>query len=300
MVFSSRKAVEGLETAVDAINKGENFWAGPPATSGEPGILGRPIELVFEDTQSNPNQALIAAQKLAGQGVAAIIGTTTSPDAIQAKVACQEAKIPCLFPSVSAAAIVTPPNADYAFTMAPNFDIQAAELVTAMKAAGHESATIVHDDSGTSSTVAESFKNAFAAADFKLQSTEVIPANAQDVTSQVERIKGEGADAVVDLLVAAALNSLFVKQLDGSGSTAQLYGINTLVDPEIRGQIGPSIDGAVVIDQFDRSKPDVIDFTEYFHELHGDDTEVISTHLYMTTALLILKAAIERVQRHRR
>lgn len=284
--------MEGLETAVEAINEGEFFW-GDGTVSDEPGIMGRPIELVFEDTQANPNQALIAAQKLAGQGVAAIIGTTTSPDAIQARVACQEAEVPCLFPSVSAAAIVTPPNADYAFTMAPNFDVQAAELAKALDAAGHESATIVHDDSGTSSTLAESFAKAFEAADFEVASTEVIPATAQDVTSQVERIKDSGGDAIVDLLVPAALNSLFVRQLRTSGSTAALYGINPLVDPEIRSQIGPSIDEAVVIDQFDRSKQDVVEYTEYFHERNGDDTEVISTHLYMTTAMLILKAAIE-------
>jgi branched-chain amino acid transport system substrate-binding protein len=269
VVFSSQQMVDGLEAVVDAVNSGELFWGDAPATTGEPGILGRPIELVFEDTQANPNQALLATQALASQGVAAIIGTTTSPDAIQAKVGCQEAQIPCIFPTVSAADIVAPPNNDFSFTMAPNFDVQAQQMVEAVEAAGHQNISIVVDDTGAAATLAASFTSAFEEADFPVASIETIPATAQDVTSQIERLRSEGPDAVLDLVVPSTLNALFVRQFKSSGIDAELFAINPLVtQPQIPEDIGPSVDGTVVIDQMDRGAEDVGTFTDYFQELH--------------------------------
>ena len=239
---SSAKAIEGLTTAVEAINNGEFLWADSVLKDSKPGILGRKIELVYEDTQANPNQALLAARKLAGQKVAAIIGTTTSPDAIQAKVACEQAKIPCLFPSVSAPAIVAPPNNAYAFTLAPSFDVQAQQVAKAMQAIGVKKVTIAQDDSGTANTVAESFVKAFAAAGLELASKEVIPAGSQDATSQVQRIKATAPGAVMDLVVPVPLNVIFVKQLRQANPKVPLFGINTLVEPGAIQQMGAALD----------------------------------------------------------
>jgi branched-chain amino acid transport system substrate-binding protein len=291
--FSSSLAVGGLKTAADAIQNGQFFWGAPPATSGKPGILGRPIQLMLEDTQSNPNQALLATQKLISNGAVAIIGTTSSPDALQARVACKEASVPCLFLSLSAAAIVQPPNNEYAFTASPNFDIQAAQLVKALAAADKKNVSIVEDDGGASATVAMSFVNAFSTASVPVKSTEVIPASAQDVTSQVESLKAQKPDAVIDLIAVPTINALFVKQLKSSGLGTQLYGINPLVNPQVRSQIGPAVDGAVVMDQMDRSSPDVIGFTRDYQALNGADKEVTSNELYMMTSLLVLKKAME-------
>ena len=50
------QAVDGLEAAVEAVNSGEFFWGDSVLSSGPEVFLGRPIELVFEDAQANPNQ----------------------------------------------------------------------------------------------------------------------------------------------------------------------------------------------------------------------------------------------------
>ena len=55
VAFSSGQAVDGLEAAVEAVNSGEFVWGDSVLSSG-PGVLGRPIELVFEDAQATPNQ----------------------------------------------------------------------------------------------------------------------------------------------------------------------------------------------------------------------------------------------------
>jgi branched-chain amino acid transport system substrate-binding protein len=292
--FSSTNAVAALQAASQGINNGEFFWASSIMKNAKPGIMGRPIQFIYEDTQANPNLALLATQKLAGLGVSAIIGTTSSPDAIQAKVACQQAKVPCIFPTLSAAAIVAPPNNDYSYTMTPNFDVQAQELVKALQAAKKKNITIVQDDSGTAKTVATSFTKAFAAASFPVASTEVIPASSQDVTSQVERVKSKNPDAILDMVIPATLNVLFVKQLKAAGVTSSVYGINTLLDPQISAQMGASLDKAVAMDLWDHGNKEVQSFVNLFHKINGENAKLIHTHIYMTTALLLLKATIEK------
>jgi branched-chain amino acid transport system substrate-binding protein len=293
--FSSKQAVAGLTTTAKSMNKGDFFWLQGFVKNRHRGIRGRPIQFVYYDTQANPNLALLGAQKLASQHVAAIIGTTTSPDAIQAKVACQQARLPCIFPSVSAAAIVQEPDADYAYTMAPTFDTQAEQLAAALKKTNMSNVAIIQDDSGTAQTVARSFVNAFKAADVNLVDTEVVPSNAQDVTTQLARLQSKRPQAVLDLVIPGSLNVLFVKQFHNSGTSAKLLGINTLVDPVLSRQMGgDALKGAIVIDQWNPNSSKVKSFESYFRKVNGSSTPMISTHIYMAQALLTLKIAMER------
>jgi branched-chain amino acid transport system substrate-binding protein len=293
--FSSKQAVAGLTTTATAMNKGNFFWMQGVVKDRRSGILGRPIKFVYFDTQANPNLALLGAQNLASQHVAAIVGTTSSPDAIQARVACQQARVPCLFPSVSAAAIVQQPNADYAYTMAPTFDTQAAQLAAALKKTNLTDVAIIRDDSGTAQTVATAFVKAFNAADVNLVTTEVVPSNAQDVTTQLARLASKRPQAVLDLVIPGSLNVLFVKQFHNSGSSAKLFGINTLVDPVLSRQMGgDALKGAVIIDQWNPKASKVKSFASYFRKVNGAESPMISTHIYMAQALLTLKTAMER------
>jgi branched-chain amino acid transport system substrate-binding protein len=201
--------------------------------------------------------------------------------------------VPCIFPSLGDSQIVMPPNECYAFTFPPSFALQAAELAKAMDAAGQETIAIVQDDSGISELISETFTAAFDDAGIDVTSKEVIPVNSQSVTSQVQRLGAANADAILDIVVAASLNALLVKEIDSAGLDATLYGINTLTDPQLRAQIGESIDGAISIDQIDRSSESFIEYSEYFAEQQGGDIEVLGHHIYATTALLVLKAAVE-------
>jgi ABC-type branched-subunit amino acid transport system substrate-binding protein len=297
VAFSSKQAVDGLTTTAGKMNKGDFFWEQGVVKNKKHGILGRQIKFVYFDTQANPNLALLGAQKLASEHVAAIIGTTTSPDAIQAKVACKAAQIPCLFPSVSAAAIVQPPDNDFAFTMAPTFDTQAAQLAQALKVAGIKNIAIIQDDSGTAQTVAGSFVNAFKAADVPIVATETVPSGAQDVTGQLARLKAKDPQAVLDLVIPGTLNVLFVQQFKRFGIDAQLFGINTLVDPVLSRQMGgAALNKAVVIDQWNPKASKVKSFASYFRKVNGTSTPIISTHIYMAQALLTLKIAMEKAR----
>jgi branched-chain amino acid transport system substrate-binding protein len=64
------------------------------------GVLGRQLRLVTEDTQSKPEEAVTAVQKLINQDkVVAILGEIASSRSIAAAPICQKAKIPMLSPA---------------------------------------------------------------------------------------------------------------------------------------------------------------------------------------------------------
>jgi branched-chain amino acid transport system substrate-binding protein len=78
---------EGVRLAVEEINR-----AG--------GVLGRPIKVLTEDTQSKPEEAVTAVQKLINQNrVVALIGEVASSRSIAAAPVAQRSRIPMLSPA---------------------------------------------------------------------------------------------------------------------------------------------------------------------------------------------------------
>lgn len=80
-------ADKGARLAVDEIN-------------ARGGVLGRPVKLVTEDTQSKPEEAVTAVQKLINQDkVVALIGEIASSRSIAAAPVAQKSRIPMLSPA---------------------------------------------------------------------------------------------------------------------------------------------------------------------------------------------------------
>lgn len=80
-------ADKGARLALDEIN-------------AKGGVLGKKIRLVTEDTQSKPEEAVTAVQKLISQNkVVAVLGEIASSRSIAAAPVCQRARIPMLSPA---------------------------------------------------------------------------------------------------------------------------------------------------------------------------------------------------------
>ena len=78
---------EGIRLAMEEINA-----AG--------GVLGKPIEVLTEDTQSKPTEAVNAVEKLISRSkVVAVLGEVASSNSLAAAPRCQEAGVPMLSPA---------------------------------------------------------------------------------------------------------------------------------------------------------------------------------------------------------
>ena len=96
---------------------------GPAAWLGEPekntalmiaeeinakgGVMGRPLEVIIEDTEGDDTKAVLAAKKLITQGVIAIIGPSRSGTTMAVVPIVQEEEIPLI--SCAAAAVIVKP-----------------------------------------------------------------------------------------------------------------------------------------------------------------------------------------------
>src|SRR5438128_300778 len=78
---------EGIRLALDEIN-------------ARGGVLGRPVQVIPEDDQSQPTEAATAVQKLINQNrVVALLGEVASTRSLAAAPIAQQAKIPMLTPA---------------------------------------------------------------------------------------------------------------------------------------------------------------------------------------------------------
>ena len=85
--FLGTSAKEALEIGVDQIN-------------AKGGVLGRQIEVLYEDDQSNPTNSLIAATKLIrDKKVVALIGPSFTAGCIAVVPICDQEQIPVLLPA---------------------------------------------------------------------------------------------------------------------------------------------------------------------------------------------------------
>ena len=81
VAFGSLQERRGLDLALDEINK-------------QGGVLGRQIELVYEDNQCNPSVSVTVTNKLIEQGVPAVLGAQCSSAVLAAMPVFQKASIP--------------------------------------------------------------------------------------------------------------------------------------------------------------------------------------------------------------
>jgi len=295
VAFIAQEHVKGLKAAAEAINSGKLFFGAAPATSGKPGIMGRPIQLVFEDTQADPNQALSKSRRLASLGAQAIISGTTSPDTMQARLVCEEAKIICFGVSVGAAAIVQPPHNEYVFTMAPTFDIQAKEFINALKARQYTTLAIVRDDAGPTKTQADTFRTRLKEAGIEVAAEEVVPIGSREMAGQLLRVRQANPRAVLNLISPAADSALFMRAYKTSSINAPLFAMGGLIaSPETWRLAGSAVDGTVGVDYLSPEHPDAKQFLEFFRSMHGKETPVLSIHVMDLTALLLVKRAMEQ------
>ncbi len=119
----------GLLAPLTGINAdmGKSLLSGVQATfANKPLVNNRPIELVVEDTKSNPVTAVLKTRKLARDGVIAIIGPIMSESTIPAAVESQSLGIPFIAPTTTTANLTGIGN--YIFQLNFNPVVQAEAL----------------------------------------------------------------------------------------------------------------------------------------------------------------------------
>lgn len=209
------------------------------------GINGAKIELVIEDSKSNPTEAANAAEKLIVRDkVPVIMGAWSSTYTLAVMPKLMEYKVPMLVETSSADKITMLGN-PYVFRISPTSGMEAVSFTKYFDGLKIHKADflVVNNDWGRGS--AEAFGDMLKKKGATLGRVELMDASAQDMSAQLSRIKGSDADT---LFVTTAVEqlTLVLKQIQSLGLKRQVITTGGSQNPDqLIEQAGSAANGSI-------------------------------------------------------
>jgi branched-chain amino acid transport system substrate-binding protein len=160
------------------------------------GVLGRPLEVVILDDETDVNKAVLATDRLLKkERVSAILGPTTSGNSLAVMGKAAAAKTPLI--SCSAAEKITKPVNPYIFKVAPSDRLAVARILSHAKKQGYKKLAILTVSDGFGQAGREVLKELIPADGFELVADEVFGPKDTDMTAQLTKLQGASPDAVI-------------------------------------------------------------------------------------------------------
>ena len=161
------------------------------------GVLGKQIQLITEDDQSQAGQPSTDVRKLiSDDGVVAVLGEVASSRSLEAAPVCQQNQIPMISPSSTNPKVTQ--VGDYIFrvcfidpfqgTVMANFGAKTLKLKTA--------AVLTDVSSDYSEGLAKFFKDSFTASGGKIVAEQNYSGGDKDFSAQLTAIKAENPDGI--------------------------------------------------------------------------------------------------------
>jgi branched-chain amino acid transport system substrate-binding protein len=160
------------------------------------GILGRKVEIIIYDDETDVNKCVLAADKLLKHDrVVAVIGPTTSGNTLAIVDKFEEAGIPLI--SCAAAERITNPVKGYVFKTPQSDRHAVTRILDHARSQGFERLAIITVSDGFGQAGREVLQELVPAKGFTLVADEVYGPRDTDMTSQLIRIRGQRPDAVI-------------------------------------------------------------------------------------------------------
>ena len=259
------------------------------------GVLGKKIQLLTEDNQSQAGQSATVVRKLiSSDGVVAILGEVASSRSLEAGPICQQNKIPMISPSSTNPKVTQ--VGDYIFRVCFLDSFQGGKVLAGF--ANHtlkaKSVAVLKDvKSDYSVGLAKFFTEGFTASGGKIAVEQNYSGGDKDFNAQLTSIKAANPDAVFvpGYYTEVGLIALQAKQL---GITAPLFGGDGW-ESDVLGSIGgPALEGDYFSTHFspDDVSPAAQAFVKHFREKYHAAPDSMAALGY--DSALILADAIKR------
>lgn len=229
LASSGALAADAIKIGLVTALSGQSARAGEALTRGatiaieeinaKGGVLGRPLELIRRDDESNPAKGLMAARELIQrEKVAALIGGLDTPVALAIVPFVNNAKVPFVDPWAAGTSITHNGAADnYVFRVsAMDDEVDKAIVQYARKTYGSKKPGLILVNNPWGESNEHGLKAALKAAAIEPAGIEKFEGNDVDVVPQLSRLKQAGADALF-LVGNVGPSSQVVKSLDRMG-----------------------------------------------------------------------------------
>ena len=275
--------VTGVDLAVEEINA-----AG--------GILGRPVEVIKTDDQSDPTECLNAFNSLVSQGVGLIIGSATSGCTSAITDAANEEEVCLLSPTATADSITT--EDDYIFRACYADSFQGAIAAAYAKQAGYEKVGVVYCAADVySKGLFDSFSS--AAAEYGVEvvvSESTASLDVQDYTNQFTSMVTAGVDFVYAPFYYDVIGPYVVPQARAAGYTGVIMGADgydTTPDYVVDGADLTAFDNVYWTNHYDPADTSEksVAFVSAYEAKYGNTPSAFAALAY--DCVMMYKAAIE-------
>ncbi len=276
-----QQAHRGILMAVEEIN-------------AKGGVLGRPLEVATEDTQSKPGDTATVAKKLVSrEKVVAILSGGTSSGCLEAAPICQAARVP--FVATTATAPEVTEKRDYIFRSCFIDPFQGAVLAkfvfTTLKA--RRVAILTSVSTAYSVGLSKVFRERFTALGGEIIIEQKYNEGDKDFRAQLTAIKAAKPDAITATGFYTE-GALICKQARELGLTVPLFGGDGWEAPELIEIGGKAVEGAYYSSHYSSSStaPEVQAFVKKYRERYGETPDSMAPLAY--DAARIVAEAITR------
>ncbi len=216
----------GMQMAIDELNAGS-------------GVMGRPVEITFKDTGGDPTKATQAVREVVQQDkVPFLFGPTLSSPTLAAAPIANQAKV-IEFTTASADDARDAGKLPYTFAMSPSASIQAKTFIQYMKASGWSKPGLLAVNNALGTFNVDKMKSELeGSSDIQIADVEFHETGSVDLTPQVQKLKGAGADVMIMLNTATPDMVAGLKARGQLGWEVPVLGFSTLTFPSVRDAVG--------------------------------------------------------------
>ena len=160
------------------------------------GLLGRPVEVIVLDDETDVNKCVLAVDRLLKkENVAAVVGPTVSGNSLAVAPKVEAAKTPMV--SMAAAEKIVKPVNPFVFKTAQSDRLAVARILAHAKKQGYKKLAVLTVSDGFGQAGREVLKELVPADGFELVADEVFGPKDTDMTAQLTKIQGASPDAVI-------------------------------------------------------------------------------------------------------
>jgi branched-chain amino acid transport system substrate-binding protein len=266
---------KGFDMALEEIN-------------GAGGINGRPLEYIFEDSQSDPKQSVVVAQKfVADQRIIVELGDFSSSASMAASQIYQRGGL-VQFGFTNSHPDFTYAGGDYTWSNS----VTQTQAVPAL-------ADFIVNDLGFKRLAVLTLNNDWGKASYDIF-VEYIPtigaeivaqesylADEKDFRSALTRVRNSDPDVLV-LFSYQADGALIAQQINETGLNVPIVGGGSLQSPDFLNLGGKAVEGAYVLGEFLATdpSPEVQRFVSRYQEKYAEEPDLFAVHAYDTIILI--------------
>ena len=258
------------------------------------GVLGRPLLLITEDTQSKPGESATAAKKLISRDkVVALLGEVASSRSLEAAPVAQLAKVPMISPASTNPKVTETGNYIFRTCFIDPFQGPVMAKFAQEKLRAKRVALMVSNSSAYSIGLAKFFREAFTANGGTIVLEQKYAEGDKDFKAQLTAIKAAGVDAVFN---PGYYNegALIVLQARDLGLTLPIFGADSWEAEALIELGGKAIEGAYLCSHYSPADPSprVQNFVQAYKKRFGSTPDSNASLGY--DSVLVLVDAIKR------